>query len=103
MTIALIVIAVVAAFYAGLLLFLWRFQERIVFQPPREAVPERVDGARRLSFAASDGVGLHAYIVAGRSGLMVYFHGNAVLARWMIPWAQTVSQSLAVTVALVEY
>jgi fermentation-respiration switch protein FrsA (DUF1100 family) len=108
MTIALSVIVILAAVYAGILMFLWRFQERIVFQPPTaETGPVE---ASRLSYTAADDVPLVAYVVDATAvgngtarPIVLAFHGNAVLAREMIPWAREVSRRLGVTVVLPEY
>jgi fermentation-respiration switch protein FrsA (DUF1100 family) len=108
-TIALSVIALAAAAYAGTLVLLWRFQERIVFQPPDslpagESVSREV-GTSRLSCSTTDGLALSGFVVAGpKDGpIILAFHGNAVTARQMIPWAEEVSRRLGVTVVLPEY
>jgi len=104
MTIALSVIVILAAVYAGILMFLWRFQERIVFQPPRN--PEAADSAAAIGYRAADGIELRAYIVepdkpGGR--IVLAFHGNADIARWMIPWAHEVARRFGATVVIPEY
>jgi len=94
-----------ALLYAGVLAVLWRFQERIVFQPPGK-VPGAPVSARQVHYRASDGVELVAYLVGdcatdGRA--MLAFHGNADVARWLVPWAAEVSRRNRVCVMLPEY
>lgn len=90
--------------YVGLLLLLWRFQEHVVFQPPVAAagsVP-----ARRVEYTASDGVRLFAYVVGECSSqrpALLAFHGNADVARWLIPWARAVADRANLCVILAEY
>lgn len=91
--------------YASLLAILWRFQERVVFQPPRGVPPEQVP-ARRVEYSASDGVRLFAYVVGDCTGsetTVLAFHGNADLARWFVPWATVVSHETGACVVLPEY
>lgn len=91
--------------YLGLLLLLWRFQERVVFQPPVVPATGRVP-ARRIEYTTSDGVRLFAYIVGDCSSqhpVMLAFHGNADVARWLVPWAQTVADRGNLCVVLAEY
>jgi len=99
------VIGLIAAAYFVFLALLWVFQERIVFQPPTS--PEALDHASRtMTYTASDGVHLVAQVVeppqAGGPVILV-FHGNAMISRWMIPWAREVSRRLQATVVLPEY
>jgi pimeloyl-ACP methyl ester carboxylesterase len=91
--------------YAGLLAMLWTFQERIVFQPPSGVAPERVQ-ATRVDYRASDGVSLFAYIVGdcrADSTVLLAFHGNADLARWLVPWAERVVRETGACVMIPEY
>jgi uncharacterized protein len=84
---------------------LWRFQERIVFQPPRpDGVPD-VGPVTRLTFSARDGTALFAFIVGDpRSrNVVLAFHGNAVAARSVVPWATEVAHRLGVCIVLAEY
>src|SRR4051812_23461682 len=99
MTAVAVVVALVVAGYAALLFMLWRHQERIVFQPPAPVPGEACD-AEQLRYTASDGTALFSWVVEPRSrrGVLLYFHGNAVLARWMVPWARHVAESLQVAV-----
>jgi pimeloyl-ACP methyl ester carboxylesterase len=91
--------------YAGVLAALWRFQERIVFQPPGEVPPETVS-AHQVRYRASDGQELFAFIVgdcAPDGRVVLAFHGNADIARWLVPWASEVSRRNRVCVMLPEY
>ena len=91
--------------YAGLLLMLWRFQDRILFQPPVGVASSPVE-ARRISYRAADGVELFAYLVGDckqDSTLVIAFHGNAEIARWSVPWAATLVRQSSVCVLLPEY
>jgi fermentation-respiration switch protein FrsA (DUF1100 family) len=91
--------------YAGLLAMLWWFQERVVFQPPAGVPPQQVP-ARRVEYRAADGVQLFAYVVGNctaDSTAMLAFHGNADLARWLVPWAGVVVRETGACVILPEY
>ncbi|HVX38089.1 MAG TPA: alpha/beta hydrolase [Gemmatimonadaceae bacterium] len=91
--------------YVGLLLALWRYQERVVFQPPRRPGLGDVS-ARRASYHAPDGVALHAYVIgdcALDNTCLLVFHGNAEVARWLIPWAARVHADTGSCVVLAEY
>ena len=105
MTTALTLAGVVVVIYVVILGVLWRMQERIVFQPPAE--PESSDsGTGTIAYRTSDGVELVAHIVEasrGHAPVILAFHGNAMIARWMIPWAREVSRRLGATVVLPEY
>lgn len=88
--------------------WLWRYQERVVFQPPGVA-PETPAPARRVDFPAADGHALHGYVVSphGASNppgtVVIAFHGNADLAAWQVPWAREVVERSGATVLLAEY
>jgi pimeloyl-ACP methyl ester carboxylesterase len=105
MSTALTVIAAIAVLYLGILALLWRFQERIVFQPPVD--PESPDSASStIAYTSRDGVRLMALVVepARRGGpVILAFHGNAMISRWMLPWAREVSRRFDATVVLPEY
>jgi uncharacterized protein len=91
---------------ASLFLILWIAQERIVFQPPARISTQSPDHARRIDYAASDGQPLAGFLVeppAGRSGLLICFHGNADLAIWQADWAEEVSRHTGHAVFLAEY
>jgi uncharacterized protein len=104
MTLALNVVAVIVVLYIVILGILWRFQERIVFQPPVN--PESPDTASTIAYTTSDGIRLIAYVVEPRQPggpIVLAFHGNAMISRWMIPWAREFSQRVGATVVLPEY
>src|SRR5580704_9744105 len=84
--------------YAALLLLAWRFQERIAFQPPRHPDRDPVP-ARQVGYHAADGTRLFSFVVGEAVGdesagkpVVLAFHGNADLARWLVPWATEVSR-----------
>jgi uncharacterized protein len=91
--------------YAGVLLILWRFQERIVFQPPMGVPPSAVS-ARQVQYRAADGVDLFGYLVGDCSPgarAVLAFHGNGDIARWLVPWASEVARRNHVCVMVPEY
>jgi fermentation-respiration switch protein FrsA (DUF1100 family) len=105
MNVALSIAVAVVVAYGFFAVVLWRYQERIVFQPPKwPASPD--DDAPRLTFASADGTGLFAFVVGdlrrARSPVIA-FHGNAVVARAMIPWTREAARRLDVCVVLAEY
>ncbi|HEY9227532.1 MAG TPA: alpha/beta hydrolase [Gemmatimonadaceae bacterium] len=94
-----------AAAYAATLLILWRFQERVVFQPPARVAASRVP-AHQVRYRTEDGVELFAYVVGecSPSGtVLLAFHGNADLSRWFVPWAIEVARETGACVVLPEY
>lgn len=91
--------------YAALLAMLWHFQERVVFQPPGGVPPADV-AAKRVDYRTADGVELFAYVVgecAPGGSAMIAFHGNADLARWLVPWAAVVARETNACVVIPEY
>lgn len=106
MTTALMVAAIVAGLYAVVAVLLWRYQERIVFQPPLIPLAPAADRERRLTYVAEDGVELMAHVVGSGGGtdrVIVGLHGNAVVARWLLPWARETARRFGATVILPEY
>lgn len=102
-----IVITAVAVWTALTTLWLWRNQERVVFQPPAMVVPDP-SAARRVEVRTADGNATFAYVVTpraveGRPTVVLAFHGNADLAAWVVPWAQELSQRSGVVVVVAEY
>lgn len=90
--------------YAGFVVMVWWFQERIVFQPP--TAPVSTIGARRANYRTSDGVDLFAYVVGECSPTttaVLAFHGNADVARWLVPWANNLSHLTGACVVIPEY
>jgi fermentation-respiration switch protein FrsA (DUF1100 family) len=103
-TVALIVTALVLL-YIGMVSMLWYFQDQIVFQPP-VVVPAADVPARRVTYRADDGVELFAYVVGdcrANSPVVLAFHGNADLARWLVPWAARLAHEADACVVLAEY
>jgi uncharacterized protein len=88
--------------------WLWRNQERVVFQPPSIPV-EAPHPAKRVEYRAADGHALFGYVVTGsgrevatRRTLVIAFHGNAEVAAWSVPWASELSERAGVTVFIPE-
>ncbi|MEO9036403.1 MAG: alpha/beta hydrolase [Gemmatimonadaceae bacterium] len=95
----------VVAGYLGVLVLIWLFQERVVFQPPG-VPPQLVTQAKKIPYRTDDGVDLFAYVVGeclSGTTVLLAFHGNADLAAWLVPWAQDVARSADVCVVLPEY
>jgi pimeloyl-ACP methyl ester carboxylesterase len=93
------------AVYAIVLLVLWRFQERVVFQPPG-GVPASPVPARQVRYRSSDSLDLFAYVVGDcppGGTVLLAFHGNADLSRWFVPWASAVVRETGACVVLPEY
>ena len=101
---------IVLAAYVVLLGVLWTQQERIVFQPPQVLPSERLNGVvgqsvRQVSYRAEDGTALCGFLVGEPKharGLLIAFHGNADLARNLLPWATDVLRRTDVAVFLPE-
>jgi acetyl esterase/lipase len=100
-----IVAASLALLYFGLVALLWHFQENIVFQPP--ASPRHAEvTARKVQYRADDGVDLFAYVVGdchANAPVVLAFHGNADLARWLVPWASQLAREANACVVIPEY
>ncbi len=76
-----------------------------MFQPPASP-PARPANGRRVTYTTSDGVRLFSYVVgecAHGHSVMLAFHGNADVARWLVPWAQKVVERTGLCVVLPEY
>lgn len=88
--------------------WMWRYQERVVFQPPPDA-PDAPAPARRIEFKATDGHPLFGYVVSPTAEsreprtVVIAFHGNADLAAWQVPWAREVVERTGATVLVPEY
>ena len=103
-------IAVAAALVWVLLttLWLWKYQERVVFQPPR-LWADAPASTRKITFTAHDGHQLHGYLLeppsAGKkpATVVIALHGNADLSAWLVPWARELAERARVTVFLPEY
>jgi fermentation-respiration switch protein FrsA (DUF1100 family) len=104
----LIAVLTVAVAYFVVLALLWFQQERIVFQPPivlRGTQQAFSPDVRQVSYRASDGTDLFAFLVGDASSttrILIAFHGNADLARYLVPWARTVVTETNVAVLLPE-
>jgi fermentation-respiration switch protein FrsA (DUF1100 family) len=100
------VVIAVLAWLVFTTLWLWRNQERVVFQPPSVVPPDPATG-RKVAFRASDGSSTFGFLVQATAGgsqtVVVAFHGNADLAVWFVPWAQELSRRAGVTVFVPEY
>ena len=100
-------LVVAAVWVTVLAVYLWRNQERVVFQPPN-ATPNAPQPARRVTYRASDGVELFGYVLDAPSGaprpttVVIAFHGNADLAAWTTPWAHDLATRAGVTVLIPE-
>jgi len=99
-----VAVGLIAA-YVAVLLMLWQFQERILFQPPIGLGASSV-AARRVLYRASDGAELFALVVgtcAPDRTLVLVFHGNAEVSRWLVPWASRLEHLADACVMLAEY
>jgi uncharacterized protein len=100
----LILVSGALGVWAILLALVWRFQERVVFQPP--PVLASPPDPRRVTFSSADGVPLAGYVVGDpRTApvVLLVFHGNAELARWRLPWAEEVVRRTRAAVFITEY
>lgn len=99
------VVAAGAVVLAVVVALLWWMQERIAYQPQGPPYPE-TNGAQRVDYVAADGQPLLGYVVgdpASATGVVLAFHGNADLAAWQIPWAETIRRKTGYAVFLAEY
>ena len=104
------VVLIVAVVYLLLLGVLWQHQERIVFQPPPAAShpPAPYAGSeqvRQVSYRAEDGLELFGFLVGDvdrAESVLIAFHGNADLARFLVPWAQAATRVANLAVLLPE-
>jgi pimeloyl-ACP methyl ester carboxylesterase len=125
----LVLLGAAVALLLAVVALAWRYQERIVWQPPRGwAGDERwpaTAGVRRVTYAAEDGQPLFGYLVgwpaagaggagaggAGAGGapgraarrVLVAFHGNAETAASGVAWARRVARETGWAVLLAEY
>lgn len=98
---------VIASVYLLFVTMLWARQERVVFQPPRVATVREAapPGVRAVEYRSSAGAELVGYLVgdpATSRGVLLAFHGNADLARWLVPWAGEVAHRTGYAVLLPE-
>jgi pimeloyl-ACP methyl ester carboxylesterase len=97
----------VVVWIAVMTVWLWRNQERVVFQPPSLGAPDPA-GARRVDVRAPDGNPTFAFVVSpAKTGpkptVVLAFHGNADMAVWQVPWAQELSHRTGAVVVAAEY
>jgi len=100
----LIVVSCALGAWAILLALVWRFQERVVFQPPSVGAPS--PDPRRVTYPSSDGTSLSGYVVGdprSAPALVLVFHGNAELAWWRLSWAEEVVRRTRAAVFITEY
>jgi len=105
MAMILTITALLLALLALFIVLVWIFQERIAFQPPGHPFPG-TDNLRKVSYLATDGQPLLAFIVgdpASARGLLLCFHGNADLAARLAGWAEHVVRTTGFAVMLSEY
>jgi pimeloyl-ACP methyl ester carboxylesterase len=102
--------------------WMWRYQERVVFQPPGVRV-DAPPPAVRVHYSASDGHPVFGYLIPspsraiGRGSgaeslrtpsteprtVVIAYHGNADLAAWLVPWGRELAERSGVDVLLAEY
>src|SRR5256885_6879415 len=75
----------------GVPLFMWFFQERMLFFPrPLDSRPAPRANVEEVSIAAGDGVKLRGWLVKGEgtpAPLVIYFGGNAEEVSWLVDLA----------------
>lgn len=107
LTIVAIAIVIALVWVTIITVWLWRHQERVVFQPPSAWVDAPAP-ARRVTFRAADGHELFGYLMTPGAGaetarVTIAFHGNADLAAWTVPWAREVAERTGSAVLIPEY
>lgn len=107
LTLVAIAIVVALVWVTISTLWLWRHQERVVFQPP-SVWADAPAPARRVTFRAIDGHELFGYLLTPRTEneavpVTIAFHGNADLAAWTVPWAREVAERTGSAVLIPEY
>ena len=95
-------------------LWMWRYQERVVFQPPGVRADAPAPSVR-VTYPAADGREVFGYLIAPPGGVptpdaaqsaatvVLAFHGNADLAAWLVPWAQELAARSGSHVLVAEY
>lgn len=122
LTLVAIAVAAALAWVVFTTLWMWRYQERVVFQPPGVGA-DAPASAVRVEYDAADGQAVFGYLVLpasewrdpdprttqpgpenGRARtLVISYHGNADLAVWQVPWARELADRAGVGVLLAEY
>ena len=101
-----IVVGCALGVWLVLLTLVWRFQERVVFQPPLVRASVSQPDPRRVAYSAADGARLAGYLIGDAHAapvVVLVFHGNADLARWQLPWAEEVARRTGAAVMIPEY
>ena len=107
-----VLLGLAVALFLVVVALAWRYQERIVWQPPGGGADWTADDStvREVRYAAADGQPLLGYLVeptgapAAREGrVLVAFHGNAETAAWGIVWAREVAARTGWRVLVPEY
>src|SRR5437773_2608995 len=107
-TIVAIAVAAALVWVSLSTFWLWRNQERVVFQPLslEATAPASAIG---VDFLAADGHPIFGYLVSASrddtapSTVVLAFHGNADQAAWLVPWARELAQRSGASVLLPEY
>ena len=105
--------AVTGVFFSVLVVvFVWRWQERLVWQPPAVFPRSGAADARRVDYAAEDGQPLLGWLVtpahSGRGGtrapgVVIAFHGIAEVAAHRLEWGRELARRTGWAVLLAEY
>ena len=107
-----VAVGLAVALFLVVVALAWRYQERIVWQPPVGGAGWTAGDStvREVRYAAADGQPLLGYLVApaeppaaGEARVLVAFHGNAETAAWGIAWAREVARRTGWRVLLPEY
>ena len=80
------ILKIVLGVAVGVPLFVWLFQERMLFFPrPLESRPAPRPNVEEVSIVAADGVKLRGWLVkgGGAAPLVIYFGGNAEEVSWL--------------------
>src|SRR2546430_3996573 len=85
------ILKIVLGVAVGVPLFVWLFQERMLFFPrPLESRPAPRPNVEEVSIVAADGVKLRGWLVKGDGApapLVIYFGGNAEEVSWLVDLA----------------
>lgn len=108
----LVLLGLAVALFVVVVALAWRYQERIVWQPPGGGADWTTGDStvREVRYAAADGQPLLGYLVQpaeppapGEGRVLVAFHGNAETAAWGIEWGREVARRTGWRVLLPEY
>jgi len=85
------IVKIVLGVAIGVPLFLWFFQERLLFFPrPLDSRPTSRPQVEEVTVAAADGAKLRGWLVKGKgvpAPLVIYFGGNAEEVSWLVDLA----------------